>query len=81
MPRPDGAVDAFEWYCPNCHNLVHRAEVRLKSIVRDLPPLFEKFYRQRGTPTLQELRHSPSGEVVSHADDRHPCPFLSRIVA
>ena len=44
MPRPDGAMDAFEWYCPNCHNLVHRAEVRLKSIVKDLPPLFDKFY-------------------------------------
>jgi 3-hydroxyanthranilate 3,4-dioxygenase len=44
MPRPDGTVDAFEWYCPNCHNLVHRAEVRLKSIVRDLPPLFDRFY-------------------------------------
>jgi len=44
MPRPDGALDAFEWYCPNCHNLVHRAEVRLKSIVRDLPPIFDKFY-------------------------------------
>ena len=44
MPRPEGEMDAFEWYCPNCHNLVHRAEVRLKSIVRDLPPLFEKFY-------------------------------------
>jgi 3-hydroxyanthranilate 3,4-dioxygenase len=44
MPRPEGAMDAFEWYCPNCHNLVHRAEVRLKSIVRDLPPIFEKFY-------------------------------------
>jgi 3-hydroxyanthranilate 3,4-dioxygenase len=44
MPRPEGALDAFEWYCPNCHNLVHRAELRLKSIVRDLPPIFEKFY-------------------------------------
>jgi 3-hydroxyanthranilate 3,4-dioxygenase len=44
MPRPEGAVDAFEWYCPNCHNLIHRAEVRLKSIVKDLPPLFDKFY-------------------------------------
>lgn len=43
MPRPDGSMDAFEWYCPNCHNLVYRAEVRLKSIVKDLPPLFEKF--------------------------------------
>jgi len=44
MPRPEGTLDAFEWYCPNCHNLVHRAEVKLKSIVRDLPPIFEKFY-------------------------------------
>jgi 3-hydroxyanthranilate 3,4-dioxygenase len=44
MPRPDGQLDAFEWYCPSCHTLLHRAEVRLKSIVKDLPPLFEKFY-------------------------------------
>lgn len=44
MPRPEGTVDAFEWYCPKCHSLVHRAEVRLKSIVKDLPPIFEQFY-------------------------------------
>ncbi len=43
-PRPEGTVDGFEWYCPNCNALLHRAEVRLKSIVKDLPPLFEKFY-------------------------------------
>jgi 3-hydroxyanthranilate 3,4-dioxygenase len=44
MPRPEGALDAFEWYCQNCHHLVHRAELKLQSIVRDLPPVFEKFY-------------------------------------
>ncbi len=44
MPRPDGQMDGFEWYCPKCHALLHRAEVRLKSIVKDLPPLFETFY-------------------------------------
>jgi 3-hydroxyanthranilate 3,4-dioxygenase len=43
-PRPEGELDAFEWYCPNCHNRLHRAEVRLKSIVKDLPPLFDQFY-------------------------------------
>jgi 3-hydroxyanthranilate 3,4-dioxygenase len=52
MPRP--AVDAFEWYCQNCHQLVHRAEVRLKSIVRDLPPLFEQFY---GNENLRKCTH------------------------
>jgi 3-hydroxyanthranilate 3,4-dioxygenase len=54
MPRPEGAVDAFEWYCQNCHQLVHRAEVRLKSIVRDLPPLFEQFY---GNENLRKCKH------------------------
>ena len=44
MPRPEGAVDGIEWYCPKCYNLVHRAELDLESIVRDLPPVFERFY-------------------------------------
>ena len=34
MPRPEGSLDGFEWYCQNCHHLVHRAEVKLKSIVQ-----------------------------------------------
>ena len=42
--RPPGLVDAFEWYCLTCHTRVHRVEVQLKSIVRDLPPLFEQLY-------------------------------------
>ena len=42
--RPEGVKDGFEWYCRECHRLLHRVEVQLKSIVRDLPPLFEKFY-------------------------------------
>lgn len=42
--RPPGVRDAFEWYCLACHTLVHRVEVQLKSIVRDLPPLFKAFY-------------------------------------
>ena len=42
--RPEGVVDGFEWYCPKCNGLVHRVEVQLKSIVKDLPPLFEGFY-------------------------------------
>ena len=42
--RLDGEKDGFEWYCESCHGLVHRTEVQLVSIVRDLPPLFEAFY-------------------------------------
>lgn len=42
--RPAGLLDGFEWYCPACDTLVHRVEVQLQSLVRDLPPLFEAFY-------------------------------------
>ncbi|KUL45997.1 3-hydroxyanthranilate 3,4-dioxygenase [Streptomyces sp. NRRL F-4489] len=42
--RPVGERDAFEWYCVRCHRLVHRAEVRLSSIVTDLPPVFAAFH-------------------------------------
>jgi 3-hydroxyanthranilate 3,4-dioxygenase len=42
--RPEGMLDAFEWYCLDCNHLVHRVEVQLQSIVNDLPPLFERFY-------------------------------------
>ncbi|MEO9338624.1 3-hydroxyanthranilate 3,4-dioxygenase [Mesorhizobium sp. SB112] len=42
--RPEGALDAVEWYCFECQGLVHRAEVDLESIVDDLPPIYAKFY-------------------------------------
>ncbi len=51
--RPAGVLDGFEWYCPSCNGLVYRVEVQLKSIVRDLPPLFESFY---GSPDLRICR-------------------------
>ena len=54
MPRPEGSLDAFEWYCPNCHQLVHRAEVRLKSLVKDLPPIFAAF---NGNEELRRCKH------------------------
>ena len=56
--RPEGVLDGFEWYCPSCNSLVHRVEVQLKSIVDDLPPLFERFYASR------ELRTCPSCGTV-----------------
>lgn len=45
--RPEGLKDGFEWYCPNCNALVHRVEVHVGNIVKDLPPLFEAFYQSR----------------------------------
>ncbi len=42
--RPEGAKDAFEWYCDECGGLIHRREVQLQSIVDDLPPVFRDYY-------------------------------------
>lgn len=56
--RPPGVRDAFEWYCLNCNALVHRVEVQLESIVRDLPPLFAHFYEDAA------LRKCPACGVV-----------------
>jgi 3-hydroxyanthranilate 3,4-dioxygenase len=42
--RPPDVNDGFEWYCRACWTRVHRVEVNVKNIVRDLPPLFDAFY-------------------------------------
>ena len=36
--------DGFEWYCFNCGEKVHRVEITVTNIVKDLPPLYERFY-------------------------------------
>jgi 3-hydroxyanthranilate 3,4-dioxygenase len=48
--RPPDVLDAFEWYCEECVSLLHRREVQVANIVRDLPPVFEEYY---GNPDLQ----------------------------
>lgn len=56
-PRHDPHVDAFEWYCMECHQLVYRFEHPLRKaqeIVTVMPPLFEKFYSDA---SLRKCRH------------------------
>ncbi|MFN8059867.1 MAG: 3-hydroxyanthranilate 3,4-dioxygenase [Vicinamibacterales bacterium] len=63
--RPDGDRDGFEWYCLQCHTLVHRVEVQLKSIVEDLPPLFERFYRDASLRTCPACRAVHPGKAAA----------------
>lgn len=51
-------MDAFEWYCFECHNLVKRVEVHLNSIVTDLPPIYKAFYEDEGAH-VQQMRDRP----------------------
>lgn len=68
-PRPEGALDAIEWYCFECSTRVHRAEVDLESIVDDLPPIYKAFYedeKARTCPncaTLHPGKEPPAGWV------------------
>ena len=48
---PHGEQDAFEWYCFNCANLIHRTEVILTSLVDDLPPIYQAFYQNLNART------------------------------
>jgi 3-hydroxyanthranilate 3,4-dioxygenase len=67
--RPEGALDAIEWYCFNCNARVHRAEVDLESIVDDLPPIYAAFYadeKARTCPkcgTIHPGKQAPEGWV------------------
>jgi 3-hydroxyanthranilate 3,4-dioxygenase len=46
-------VDAFEWYCFECGERVHRVEVKVKHLVKDLPPLYEAFFNDTAARTCR----------------------------
>jgi 3-hydroxyanthranilate 3,4-dioxygenase len=52
--RGADARDGFEWFCFNCGERVHRVEIAVKDIVKDLPPLYEAFYSD------EKLRKCPN---------------------
>ena len=60
--RPNGEKDAFEWYCFECGALVHRAEIALQSIVRDLPPLYQSFYENEAARTCPKCNSLHPGQ-------------------
>jgi len=46
--------DGFEWFCFDCGALVHRVEIAVADIVKDLPPLFAAFYADAGARKCRE---------------------------
>ena len=43
--RQEGALDAFQWYCDICNNLLYEVTLDLEDIVAQLPPLFEAYWK------------------------------------
>lgn len=68
--RPEGQLDAFEWYCFGCGDLVYRVDAQLRSIVRDLPPLYEAFYND-------EVARTCNGCGVVHPGKEPPEGWVS----
>jgi 3-hydroxyanthranilate 3,4-dioxygenase len=42
--RNASELDGFMWFCPRCANKLHEEFVHVADIVKDLPPVFERFY-------------------------------------
>ena len=78
--RPEGALDAIEWYCFNCHARVHRAEVDLESIVDDLPPIYAAFYADesaRTCPSWPRITTARSSKMSKASQSPGPGTSLS----
>jgi len=42
--RPEGMLDALQWYCDACNHKIYEESFSLKNIETDMPVIFEKFY-------------------------------------
>jgi 3-hydroxyanthranilate 3,4-dioxygenase len=43
-PREPHELDGFVWFCPKCANKLYEEYLHVGDIVKDLPPVFERFY-------------------------------------
>ena len=62
--RPEGELDGFEWACENCNQLVHRVEVQVQEIDKDLPPLFAAFHADEAARTCPHCGTMHPGKLV-----------------
>jgi 3-hydroxyanthranilate 3,4-dioxygenase len=60
--RPEGVLEKFQWYCPNCNALVHEVELQVRDIVVDLPPVFTAFYEDEQARTCKNCGHLHPGK-------------------
>ena len=55
--RTEKELDGFLWYCDKCHAQIHSEYLPLKSIVKDLPPLFDRFWQNEAARTCKKCGH------------------------
>lgn len=55
--RQPGELDGFLWFCDKCNTKLYEEKVELKSIVKDLPPLFDRFWDSEEARTCKNCAH------------------------
>lgn len=51
--RLPGELDGFEWHCEKCGHKLYEEKFELTDIVRQFPPIFERFYNSDKTVCAQ----------------------------
>jgi len=51
--RREDELDAFQWYCDECHDLLYEKYFPLTNIVTQLPPIFEGFWNDDNARTCK----------------------------
>ena len=50
--KPD-EKEGFVWFCERCHQQLHSEYLHVSNIERQLPPIFERFYRSTEARTCR----------------------------
>ena len=51
--RAEGELDGFQWYCEQCGNKLYEEFVHITDIVKQLPPIFDRFYSSEQNSTCK----------------------------
>ena len=51
--RQEGELDAFQWYCDECNEILYEENFQLTDIVKQLPPIFEGFWNNNAVRTCK----------------------------
>ncbi len=65
-PREENMLDALEWYCEKCNNLLYREEFALKDIETDMPAIFDRFYSDKEKCTCKKCGYYMEKPTLNH---------------
>ncbi|MCB0651408.1 MAG: 3-hydroxyanthranilate 3,4-dioxygenase [Saprospiraceae bacterium] len=55
--RPEGVMDALEWYCESCGHQLYREPFPLENIVTQMPVIFDRYYSDEKLRTCDNCGH------------------------